>query len=438
MSGSSEKKGLSIWLEEFNINKTDIIIYSVNLGILIILIIMFILISNDLQNKIGQRRSNAKKYEKALTLKSEADKIKLAYSTLPKVCEILLDKFVAQNEMSDFVEYVKTMATTFKGKEISASPSPTSFEEKIFSVPDEVADFFVEKGVFKENDFILTQKGKNMKVVFTKQPLRIDMGMSLGNLLAFLYCLENSSKYINVASLSLSGGGESDSVRVSMTVNGYQLSKGLIDRIHSILSETPLVMLKNNIKKILDKSNLSDEQLKVDIKNILKEDLTPESKELKNNINQVLSETSLVSVVLKNKIKEVLSKTRKSSEIKVVKSLPRVSRVTEKRVLKEEVVKYDNNIEQRVRSILSVPVPPPPPPPPKPENIRFLIIMTDLVSVDVDGKTYHAFIGKGPFRSIKKESIPGFENLKIIKKDDNKDLIILDNNGVTSDIPFKK
>jgi hypothetical protein len=435
----SKKNKLSTWLEELNISKVDIIIYSVSLVVFITLIIIFILISNSLQSKIKERQNKARRYEKALTLKSEADKIKLDYSNLPQMCEDLLNKFVSPNEVADFMEYIKTTATRCKAREISTSPSPMiSSEEKTFLIPDEVADFFVEKGVFKESDFIFTEKGKNIKVVFVKQPLRLDMDITLGNLLAFFYCLENSSKYIDVSSLNISGGGESESVRVSMTINSYQLPKMLVNAINAILSETPINVLKNNIKKVIDKPDLADEQLKKEIKEILTSDKSIETQQLKDKINKVLADTTLVSVALKNKIKEVLYEPTSDGKIKMLKPYPVVSVVREKRVFKEEIIKYDNDIVQKVRPVFSTPAPPPPELPPHPP-MKVSAVVKNVVAFNVDG-VEGAFFGKegeGPIRNMKKEPIPSYPNLKVKKIDNERGVVILDNNGVTSDVPFK-
>jgi len=435
----SKKNKLKAVLEELNVNKVDIIVYSVSLVIFIILIVIFILISNSLQIKIKEKQSKSRKYEKALTLKSEAEKIKSEYSNLPQMCEDLLNKFVSPNEVADFMEYIKTTATKCKAREISTSPSPMiSTEEKTFFIPDEVADFFVEKGVFKENDFIFTEKGKNIKVVFVKQPLRLDMDITLGNLLAFFYCLENSSKYIDVSNLNISGGGESETVRVSMTINSYQLPKMLVNAINAILAETPINILKNKIKKVIDKPDLADEQLKNEIKEILTSDKSMETQQLKDKINKVLADTSLVSVALKNKIKEVLYEPTSGAKIKMLKPYPVVSVVREKRVFKEEVVKYENDIVQKVRPVFSKPLPPPPELPPHPP-MKVSAIVKNVVAFNVEGVegAFFGVEGKDPIRNKKGESIPSYPNLKVKRIDNERGLVILDNNGVTSDIPFK-
>lgn len=229
-----EKKGIVALLEEHNISKVDIIIYSVCILFLVFAFSLFFIFKNDLQNKIIERNRKSARFDTALGLKSNAEQIRTDFNSLKDQSTKLKSMFLNTNKISEFVDYVRNLAKAYRASDgLSVSPTAMSTkEERSFKMPSEVYDYFFQNGVFK-NPLNTSGETVKFKITFYKKQIRVGMELTLGNLLAFLYCLEHSSKFIEVSNVNITGG-DVNSIRVDMNIFAYSLNEGLQNRLKVI------------------------------------------------------------------------------------------------------------------------------------------------------------------------------------------------------------
>ena len=246
-----EKKGISGLLEEYNVSKVDIIIYFASGLLLILALGMFFYLKSDLQGRMQERDRKNRKYDTALGLKSNAEQIKIDFAGLKDRSAQLRTMFLEQKKMAEFVDFVRSLAKAYRSTDaLAVSPTAMSVrDERYFNMPTEVYDYFFESGLFPNPAVPGENTTVRYKISFIKQQVRVGMELSLGNLLAFLYCLENSSKFMEVSNISLVGG-DKNIIRVDMNIYAYLLNDGLKKRLKVISPGTETTPVEREEDKI--------------------------------------------------------------------------------------------------------------------------------------------------------------------------------------------
>ncbi|MEI7903908.1 MAG: hypothetical protein WCI43_00660 [Candidatus Firestonebacteria bacterium] len=74
------------------------------------------------------------------------------------------------------------------------------------------------------------------------------MEISLGNFVAFLYCLENSSKFVEVGNLNIYGSSETDKLRIDLVISCFGKNKEFKDQVLSVLPvDTKIIESQNRV-----------------------------------------------------------------------------------------------------------------------------------------------------------------------------------------------
>lgn len=246
-AAKSNKKGIIALLEEYNVSKVDIIIYSVSIVLFILSVAVFFYFKNDLQNKIAERNIKNRRYDTAMGLKRDSEQIRSDYAKLKEKVSNLRSMFLEQKKLSEFIDYVSIKAKEYRASD-SLAVSPTAMsqkEDKWFKMSFDIYNFFFQNGIYK-NPPLPDKETMRVRAQFIKQQIRDSMELTLGNLLAFLYCMENSSKFMEVTNVILVGG-ESNIVRVDMNIYAYLLSDSLGKKLKVICADAGISAEDNKI-----------------------------------------------------------------------------------------------------------------------------------------------------------------------------------------------
>ncbi len=251
---AGENKGIPI-LRDYNIDKVDLIIYGASLVLLLVAIFAFAFISGkdrDAQRQIKVKATRLKVFGE---LQSNEVQIKEKYAKLPGRAQDLYDRFLAQDDVNTYTFFVKRLADKFKANNFGIDPGKgmAGNEPKTFLVSDAVAEYLISKNAFNPSVFEDNPDGgKKLTLKFAKLSVRVSMELSFGNLVAFLYAIENSSKYTEVAAISIFGTSDisqkESKVRVDMVVNCFGRSEEFKRQVYSVLPvDKKLIESQNNV-----------------------------------------------------------------------------------------------------------------------------------------------------------------------------------------------
>ena len=238
---ANESKGIPI-LKDYNIDKVDLIIYGISLVLIIGAIFAFVFVSGkdrDAQRQIKVKQQRLKVFGE---LQTDEAKIKESYAKLPDRAQGLYDRFLAQDDVNTYTFFVKKLADKFKANNFGIDPGKgmAGSEPRTFLVSDAVAEYLISKNVFNPAVFEDNPDGgKKITLKFAKLSVRVSMELSFGNLVAFLYAIENSSKYTEVASISIFGAADvtqkDSKVRVDMVINCFGRSEEFKKQVYSVI-----------------------------------------------------------------------------------------------------------------------------------------------------------------------------------------------------------
>ncbi len=233
------KNGITI-LKDYNIDKIDLFIYGTSLVLLLVAIFSLVFIAGkdketQTLTKVKSARLNVFK-----TAKSKEAKIKGDFANLPVRAQGLYDGFLAQDDVNTYAFFVKTLADKFKANNFTIDPGKgmTATESRVVTVTEPVYQVLkkvLSPGIFDD----APDGGKKFSLKFVKLSVRVTMELSFGNLVAFLYAIEHSSKYTEVAAISIAGTSDvsqkDSKVRVDMVINCFGRSEEFKKQVFSVL-----------------------------------------------------------------------------------------------------------------------------------------------------------------------------------------------------------
>jgi hypothetical protein len=384
----NNSKGFMNFLKEYNIDKVDILIYSISIITVLILILTFVFANNSLGKKIKNERIMQKKLANYRSLKGDAVNINQKYNKIKPELSVYLNNYLNTNpgDIANFIEYVKQLANKYLAKDMSANPTASVVSQiKSVAYSAEVGDYFIDKGVFRADGLIdIEDNKKKANIQFSRQAISITMEMSLGNLICFLYSLENSSKFVEVSNLVLSGtGGASEYVRAELVVAVYTINDILIRQAKAMYPDINSDTIRG-IKLLIE---------------------PPVSRARKDRAEQHRGGLS-------EYVKYFGPERIESNEFKVIQVFKALQKPPERNLF--------------------------------PNNLNVSAILNTLVAFDLGGKTYFADM-KSEDKVLKdrtKKPIPGFETLKLNSIDAAASKVILENSYESEtqvkEYPFRK
>ena len=208
------------FMEEFNISRTDIIIYSACLLMLVAGAAAFMFFSRQMVNKQKDYEEITNDLIESGELKQKQAVIKKEFESIRSLTLDLRNKFLSEKQINDFKEAVKKLAKDYKCDRIDATERAEARDQDIF--------------YNVRINGIDTKK----KLSFKKKSIEFTFQMTLGNFVGFLKALESSNKMIEIPPFRITRGDDENSVKLtSFVVYAYVVPAQLDIDLRSILED---------------------------------------------------------------------------------------------------------------------------------------------------------------------------------------------------------
>lgn len=208
------------FMEEFNISKTDIIIYSACILALFVSVAVFMFFSKDYEKKMKANESITEELKESASLKDKQEEIKKDFENISEMTLGLRNRFLSEKQINDFKEVVKKLAKEYKCDKIDVNEKAEAREQDTFySIRRDGVD-------------------TKAKLTFRKKAIDFSFQMTLGNFIGFLRALESCNKMIEIPPFRISRGDDDNNVKLtSFTIYVFVVPATLDNDLRQVLEE---------------------------------------------------------------------------------------------------------------------------------------------------------------------------------------------------------